>query len=402
MGLDEGVYVSDSVETIVDSMMADAKEYFDTDLNDSEESIIRTFYLPIAIQLRNIQDDVGLVLESTQIDNAEGDALDLLTALIGVKRKEATFAEGTVTFSRDEPSDSVNYTIPSGSVVQTQGITSVKFETSETSVLEIGETEVDVDVEALEPGPDSNVGANTVTSTVNGLTGIDSVTNKSTISGGSIEESDDELRERAKNELAKGSRATAGAIFRAINSIEGTEAVKIFPAYEYNLGENPGFEVVAHGGSDFEIAQTLLDVKAAGDYTYSGNFGDGIDVEVELPNGQTQSESFSRPQNVTIYVEANIETTDEYAGEEAVLDSIVNYIGGMNTSGNTISGDVNVGDDVLYGEVEYAIRDIPGVFDVKSLYIGTSSSPNGQSNISIEEFEVATTNAMEEIVITEV
>lgn len=393
--LEEGVYVSDSVEKIVDSMLADAKEYFGKELNDSEESVIRTFYLPVAIELHKIQDDIGLVLESTQIDHADGEALDLLTALIGINRRPATYASGQATFGRNEVSNSIDYTIPSGTEIQTEAVDSVRFKTTETAVLTQGNTEVTAPVEAVETGPGSNVGPNTVVEFVNKPSGIEYVTNKSSIGGGSLEEPDEELRERAKVELAEGSRGTRGAVYRAINSLDGTEAVKIFPnSPNYNLGDDPGFELVVHGGNTDEIGQRLVEVKAAGDHTYSGNFGTAVSTSGELPNGQVHSERFSRPTEVDIYIEVTIDKSDEYAGDDAVKDSIVDYIGGVNTTGNTISGDVNVGEDVLYGEIEYSIRDVLGVFDVTNLYIGESSNPNGTSNITIQDFEVSTTDAL--------
>jgi hypothetical protein len=114
-----------------------------------------------------------------------------------------------------------------------------------------------------------------------------------------------------------------------------------------------------------------------------------VNETVELVNGQVKDVAFSNPQDVQIYVSADLTTTDEYEGDEAVTDSITSYIGGIFTSGNKDGGKISVGDDVIYGEIEYAIRDVDGVFDITSLTVGKTASPTGTGNITIEDFELA-------------
>jgi len=47
---EDGIYLNDTQEQILDAMVADAKEYFGEDLKDDELAAIRLFYAPIAIQ----------------------------------------------------------------------------------------------------------------------------------------------------------------------------------------------------------------------------------------------------------------------------------------------------------------------------------------------------------------
>lgn len=394
MTFKNGRYEADDVQAIEDVMISDAKEYFGTNLNDTQESVIRMFYRPIAVKFQELQEDIGTVLDASQIDHAEGQALDFLTALIGIVRKEATTAKGFVTFSRSEISDT-DYTIPKGTKVQTDGISSRRYKTVESAVLSSGTVEKQVPVESLETGSDYNVGPRTVNIMVDPPSGIENVTNYSEINGASEIENDSDLRKRAKEELSQGSRSTSGAIYKAVNSLEGTESVKVFPNNPTrNLGNDPGFELVVKGGNETKIGQAIVETKAAGDHTYGGNYGTKVTVNPVIANGQIQEERFTRPANITIFVEATITTDENYAGDNEVIDSIVNYIGGINTGGNSISGEVNVGNNVLFGEVEYAIRNIKGVFDVTNLQISTTSPASGTSNITIAESEVATTNAI--------
>jgi len=71
-----------------------------------------------------------------------------------------------------------------------------------------------------------------------------------------------------------------------------------------------------------------------------------------------------------------------------VRDAIVDYIGGISSTGAEITG-LGVGDDLVYGEIEFQIRTVTGVYDVDELYIGTDPNPTGESNIAISNTEVA-------------
>ena len=404
MTFEDGIYLSDTQEQVLDAMIADAKEYFGNDLKDDDLATIRLFYAPIAAQFAEAQDDIGLVLQSAQIDYAEAEQLDLLTALIGVSRQEATYADGEVTFSRSEPA-SKDYTIPSGTVVQTDSNDPSAYETSETVVLEEDTTQVVAEIESLESGIESNAGSNTVTILPSPPAGVESVTNPSGITGGTNEETDDSLRSRAKEELSTGSRASAQALLYGARALDGVRSVSIFinDSNEDRTGSgglpDHSFELVVLGGNKQEIGQMILETKAAGDTSWGGSNGNEVTIEGDLPNGQTHQVSYSEPNAVTIYVDANLKTTDEYEGNDSIRDSIVEYIGGLTSGGNDDIGDILVGDDVLYGRVEYAIRDISGVYDVESLTIGTSSDPTGESDIEIADSDVATTDGTDSSVI---
>jgi uncharacterized phage protein gp47/JayE len=231
------------------------------------------------------------------------------------------------------------------------------------------------------------------------VNGVEAVTNPAPIAGGQDREPDEELRSRAKEQLADGSRASAPALINATSKVDGVKSVSIFINDTNNDNTGSGglpdhsFELVVEDGNKQEIGQTILETKAAGDTTYSGANGTSVTITADLPNGQTHDVEFSRPTQVKIYVEADVETTDEFEGKEPVKNNIVNYIGGVLTTGGDEPGDLRVDDDVIYGEVEYAIREIQGVHDIPTLYVDTASPPSGTSNIVIGSNEVATSDA---------
>jgi uncharacterized phage protein gp47/JayE len=397
----DGTFNADTKEQVLDAMIADAKEYWGEDLKDRKEATIRKFYKPIAERFAISQRDIASVLASAQIDNAEGAGLDLLTALIGVRRHEAMSATGTITFQhkKDGTVAPRDYTIAEGTLIQTESDTPVRFETTESAILKEGNATVDVPIEAVEAGVNANVGANTIIVMPDPPIGVRAATNPSATSGGRDEEGDESLRSRAKESLGAGSRASATALVNTARALDGVKGVSIFLNDSSTDNTDSGglpdhsFELVVQGGNQQDIADMILSTKAAGDNAYSGVNGTSKTAEATLPNGQTHPVSYSTPTNVKIYVDMDLKVKEEYAGDDDVRNSIVQYIGGILSSANDESGELLVGDDVLYGKVEYAVRDVRGVYDINSLTIGTSESPTGTSDIEIAEGNISKADA---------
>lgn len=393
----DGEVVTQEKEEIIDFLVEDAAEFFDTEFSGSETTAVRTFYLPVANKFVDLQEKSSVILQSAQLENAEGGSLEFLTSLIGVNRQKAERATGHVEFYREEPSEVRGYSIPSGTMVRTDTDPSVVFETTESATLEQGETEVTVPVEAIDPGTQANVASQTITVIRSDLPGIEGVINPEPTDGGQEEEDDDDLRQRAEDSITEGSRATANALITNVLNIDGVVSVILMKNEDGELGELPGWEMVVQGGDEEEIAQTIAENMAAGDTAYGGNYGDKVEEDVRLENGQDWKVEFSRPEQVDIYVEATVVKTEKYYGEDYVINNIVDYIGGDDTEGKIVKGDLGVSDDVIHGEIEFAIREIDGVYDVEDLKIGTEDPPESDSNITIEDFQVSTTSGLENI-----
>jgi uncharacterized phage protein gp47/JayE len=401
-----GSFEGDTEEEILDAMIADAKQYWSDDIRESDLAVIRQFYRPIARRLAQAQDDIGLVLESTQIDNAEGPALGLLTALIGVTRMPSVRAEGEVEFSRSNNAE-MDYNIPAGTKVQTSASPPIEFVTTQGATISTGTTTTTAPIIAVEPGSDGNVGANTITTVSTPVAGVESVTNPSETSGGENEENDDQLRKRAKEELADGSSSTAPALVSAVQNVEGVTSVSILVndtkqdnGRGHNLPANSG-ELVVTGGTDADVAQAIIETKGMDSTLVAGVNGVEVTGNVgELPNGQALPVEFSRANPVTIYIEGEIQVEPTYESDDDVMNNIVEYVGGQTVEGFERDGELGVSDDVLYGEVEYRIRQVPGVYDVTSLTIGKTSPPSGTSNVTIGNMEEANTDARTDITIT--
>lgn len=123
-----------SADEILNDMMAEAEEAFGRAFSDDEAVVMRSFYRPAAEYLAQQEQDLANVLNSAQIDYAEGEALDLLAGLIGVERLSAAAASTRLQFQNDDPVGR-DYVIPSGTGAQTDSSSAVKFETDTSTSL---------------------------------------------------------------------------------------------------------------------------------------------------------------------------------------------------------------------------------------------------------------------------
>lgn len=408
MTFEDGRFIGATKAEILTVLVENAKkqERFGDDLNDNQLAVIRAFYDPVAGLLADMQEELSAIVDAGQLDYATGLSLDLLVTLIGVRRKPASKSDGTAKFSRDT-ADTVDHTIPRGTVVQTNANDPVRFRTTEKRILSAGDTSVTAPIQATEAGAGGNVGANTLTVMTSPPTGIEAVTNPSQTTGGENEEADDDLRARAQDELSDGMRGTVIGVINELKKTEGVKSVSPFINDESSVdgdGLDPHHvEYVVEGGTDTDVGQTLLESKAAGDGTEGGNHGTAVTIQADLPTGQTHPVAFSRPTEVLIYIDLDLDTTDTYAGDDEVRDAIVRYLGGIITSGDQDDGELRVGDDVIYTKVLSAVMSVEGVADAPSVTVGKSSSPTGTSNVAISDTEVANGDATNgSITITEV
>lgn len=563
----------DLKEDILDTLVSRAEENFGDDLNPDEVSVIRSHYDPVAEYFADQQSDLSGVLDASQLDYAEEEALDFRASQIGVDRKEAEAATTRLQFARDGPTGTT-YTVPEGTEARTDAIDPIAFETTAStairfiegfednnlddfsgdlatfstvtstvydgtyaleggssvgqlidtsvdltegdtahcriyanantipsvlfgvqdsdsmyravvdssagelkielnddgSVSDIGtptsstiptgewlhlqidwkhdgeieltlndssESEVatvsgtdsnttfteggigfrsgdsnatkyfdnltmsatSVDAEAVETGPESNVGANTLVILPSSPTGIQSVTNPIGSSGGRDNEEDDDLRERAKDELSEGMRGTVSGLISQLQKTDGTKSITV-EENDSNSTDADGrpahsVECIVEVGSDNydDVAQTIAETKSGGIPAVGGHVGTKIDRTVELDSGHTVGIEFSVPTDIQIYADIGLSKTDEYAGDDAVSDAIVNYVGGTLTSGDEKDGELDAGDDVIYNSIMAAVASVEGVYDVTTLGVGTSANPTGTSNITVGSNEVATANA---------
>ena len=367
---------------VLESMESRARELFGENINLSERSPLGLFLRLIAWSIGIVWQVVEDVYNSAFVDTAEGHSLDKVALYIGITRRPATRATGTVKFTGDD-----NTVIDEGFLLETED--GVQFETTEEVEIEAGEATAEI--RAVEPGTDGNVPASTITEIVNPIEGLDSATNPEETTGGRNKETDAELRERYLDSVAKGGASTIDSIRASLLDIDDVRAALVIENHTMETdgdGRPPkSFESYVLGGDAQEVANTILQTKAAGIQAY------GTESEiVEDDAGQEHTIGFTYADEVNIEVNITKTTNEEYPedGDERMVTEIIKYIGGSDEDGSVYAG-LSMGEDVIFTQIIKACYRVPGLDDVE-VTINKVGEAAGTDNISIELTEVAETD----------
>ena len=176
-------------------------------------SVVRTLAEAMGLEIARLYAQLDAVYRSGFIDTADGSALDNVVALLGIDRVRGGKAAGEARFTRTTASTG-QITIPLGTrIITIDG--AVEYETTDVATLSPGQSTVRVPIRDIEPN--DPVDADTLTVLPVPIAGIASVTNPAATAITTRDETDIELRGRAKSFLHASERATLGAIRAAIS-----------------------------------------------------------------------------------------------------------------------------------------------------------------------------------------
>lgn len=235
-----------------------------------------------------------------------------------------------------------------------------------------------------ETGPNEQA-PNTIQSISTPTLGLRLVTNPFSAGLGSDLEKDEDLRVRYRSAKSVGSTNTLEALYADLDRLDGVEDTFIFANESdtvnntYSIPINPhNIYVVVKGGAGQFIGEAIFKNKAAG----IGTAGTQA-VTVQDANGFNHLIRFQRPVEVPIYISITIEAQPDFEanGLEKIKAALVTYFRENN----------GLGDDVIFSRLYTPINSIKGHY-VNSLFVGTSASPTGTSNILIEDDFIATIN----------
>lgn len=210
---DGGQHPDDDTTFYVDYFVPDSASPI-TDINVG--SVTRTLSEAIGREVAVVYEQINQAYRSGFVETAAGQALDLVVSILGITRKTKEFAVGLVTFFRDTAVEG-SITIPEGTVVTTAKA-EVRFETTEARTLQRGQARIDVPVRAGEEfkGDKGKVDAGAITDMLAPIAGLSRVTNfEPTVLGGE-DESDEQLRARARAALRSLGKGTLAALVRVI------------------------------------------------------------------------------------------------------------------------------------------------------------------------------------------
>ncbi|MNQ04618.1 hypothetical protein D3C85_173360 [compost metagenome] len=225
--------------------------------------------------------------------------------------------------------------------------------------------------------------ANTITNIVTPVLGWDSITNPLAASEGRLAEADEELRLRFRNTKLERSSNILDSLYSALLNIDGVEEVAIYEndtdAIDSNGVQPHSFLPIVLGGSSQLIAETIWLNKPIGILSQGTTV-----VTITDSQGFPHDIGLQRPDPVTIYVEMEIEADPEapipLPGDAAdqIKAAIISYA----------DSNIGVGKDVIFSRMYTPINTVPG-HQINSLFIGTTPSPVGTSNITIAFDELA-------------
>lgn len=316
-------------------------------------SVTRTLSEAIGREIATVYQQINLAYLSGFVDTASGQSLDLVVAILGVKRKTKEFAQGLVTFFRDPVAGDGNITIPENTLLSTEK-GEATFVTVELRTLQRGQARIDVPVRATfaSKGEAGIVKAGAITTLAQPITGISRVTNFEATFLGAENETDEQLRARAKAKLRAIGKATIAALANVI--FEGR--AKLSEVFDPN---SPPDKRTAPGTVALLIEsepERFLSLQAAVEQTRAAG------VAVTLVARYV----FFKPRLI-----AKIAPGLTSAGKEKlrgqIIEAMQKYIDGLS------SGDPATGDEILK-----AIKTVKEVKEVKIVDVLASQSDIGQ------------------------
>lgn len=376
-----GIHVP-TYEDIRDDLIASMKQIFGQDIyldDDSQD------YQQISIFAKKIFDTNSLavlVYNNRTANTAIGTGLDNLCALVGIKRKPATYSMCQLTINGEpgtvindgQASDGTNlWDLPKIVTIPDNGIITVEATSHEKGYI------------AALPNT-----INIVATPVYGWLGV---TNTYQANPGNDAETDASLRAR----YAISTQAPADSIFESLlaslKQIAGVTKVK---GYENDTGVADSNGLPAHsvtfvveGGDNTDIATEIYYKKTPGCYT-NGTTA----VNLTSPTGNITVIRFYRPAYKTVYVKVFVKKltgyNDNYATD--IKNAIVDYINGLDiaeTVYRSILWSVAIGQMGSITSPEYSVTDIQ---------TSTNGSSYSQADISMLFNESAFTETVKVVV----
>lgn len=351
-------FIKKTYSECLTSLETNIKTGLGSTIDTSADTWLGQILRAVAVELSLIWESVEDADSNAFIDTAVGIAIDRLAKLLNVRRKDSTYATGTVTFTGTAGTDiPLGFQVASGDLI---------FETTGSFDIEEGGT-VDITVQCTTKGIIGNVEAGTITTIVESLSGLTSITNASAMTGGTEIESDVVFRRRVLNSLATAGTATYDAIYSAILGAEGVTSCKV----RYNNTtsiDGDGIPPKAVNAivlvpdtltEDIKnaVAQVLHENVALGIATHGANSGTATAID-----GTTISYSFDVATATDIYATIAITTDSTFQtdGNTQIKDALIRYVGGTDSNGITYTG-LEMGETVVFYSMIAAVMGVTGV-----------------------------------------
>ncbi len=210
------------------------------------------------------------------------------------------------------------------------------------------------------------------------VAGWNAIINTADATLGSDIESDAALRTRREEELARRGSTTVDAIrVDVLDVLDVVSCTVLENDTDETVNGIPphSVEALVRGGTDQAVADAIFFSKAGGPRAFGSTTMTVVDSQ-----GIAHQTGFTRPTEIPIYINTTLATNEDYIGDTAVEQALVDFA----------DADWVEGRDVLYAKLVGILISLEGVEDVLALTIGTAPAPVGVVNIPIGMREVAT------------
>ncbi|ECE6803531.1 hypothetical protein DSG34_04085 [Salmonella enterica subsp. diarizonae] len=249
---------------------------------------------------------VNNVLRNLFLLTAAGPFVDLYAAALRLQRKDATAATGKITFTKSAADNTV--TIPAGTVIQTERINGTIYSvaTTQQAIIPAGTASALIDVTATDSGAAFNLAPGYYQILPKAIDGIAAVRNDEDwlTTPGADRESDDELKDRCRNQFNLAGSYHTDAVYRSLIAAQaGLTIDRIF--FLHDAPRGPGTANAYLLLDTGVISQPYVD--SVNQYiTDQGHHGHGDDMRC-FPMPETRHDL-----TVTVYVEnlSNISESD--------------------------------------------------------------------------------------------
>ena len=358
-----------------------AREVFGVKIDTSETSFLGKLIRNAAWDEAYLWELAEAVYMSPFVNSAEGTSLDAVGQYLTITRRPATKSKGIITvFGK------ANTLVPAGFRVATAS--GVVFLTTELAY--IGENgKVDIPIESVIAGKDTNAQAEEINQIVNPTFGIDRVTNKDYTEGGMDIETDEEFRLRYKKSYSRVGGSTVPAMTAALLDID--DVVDCEVRENVTMAEVDGIApksvaCFVFGGSDDAIAKTIYENKPAGIEAFGQTY-----KYIEDKKGIKHKIGFTRAKEIKIKVDVTLTKTEDYPGDDVIKRAILGYIGGVDEDNVEYAG-LKLGEDVVYNKLISKVLCPGGVSDAD---VSIGPGPDYKmvkKTIEIGRNEIAVTN----------
>ena len=220
--------------------------------------------------------------------------------------------------------------------------------------------------------------------------GWQTVTNSAAALLGRDEETDAELRLRRAASTATPAQSVPESVYGAVANIPGVIQVRLYENYMETTDPGTGlpphsFSVVVQGGLDMDIAAAIWNRASIGATQVGSTTVTLYDIQ-----GFPHTIYFQRPVVLRVYVSVQVKPLPGWGDQLMALIQV--------NMAAWAAENWQIGDEIIYSRLYEPLNDMPPVFSVTSLTVGTAPNPTGKADITIPYASIATLQSTDVVV----